>query len=81
MIEERCDLNMIINVIGSIEMAHLYKNNPIRQSLLILAKKELVWKILHFKGRFPFDFTRNYLSDLPVNKLRHILYAANSINC
>ncbi len=79
--EESCDPNTIINVIGSIEMAHIDKNNPTRQSLLILLKKELVWKILHFEGRFPFDFTRDYLSSLPVNKLRHILYAANTINC
>ena len=62
-------------------MARSKNNRIINQTLFVLGKEELVWKILHFDGRFPFDFTSDYLSGLSINKLRHILYAANIINC
>ena len=41
-----------------------------------LNKTEVKNRLLHFKGRFKFDFTEAYLEALSVDKLRHILVAA-----
>ena len=41
-----------------------------------LGKSQLKRKLLSLKGRFPLDFTEEYLDSLSTDKLRHILLAA-----
>jgi hypothetical protein len=41
-------------------------------------KSQLMDKLLHFKGKFEFDYTESYLADLKPEKLRHILLAATT---
>jgi len=41
-----------------------------------LGRNELKRRIKGFRGRFKLDFTENYLNDLSVERLRHILLAA-----
>jgi hypothetical protein len=41
-----------------------------------LNKTQLKDRLLHFKGRYKFDFTEAYLEASSVDKLRHILVAA-----
>jgi hypothetical protein len=41
-----------------------------------LDRNELKRKIKNFKGRFRLDFTDDYLEKLPVDRLRHVLFAA-----
>ena len=48
-------------------------------SIAALGRGELERRIRNFRGRFKLDFTENYLNDLSVDRLRHILLAA-SIN-
>jgi hypothetical protein len=45
-------------------------------SIASLGKGELKRRIKNFHGRFKLDFTENYLNDLSVDRLRHILLAA-----
>jgi hypothetical protein len=45
-------------------------------SIASLERTELKRRIKGFKGRFKLDFTENYLNDLSVDRLRHILLAA-----
>lgn len=45
-------------------------------SLAELNRQELTRRIKNFHGRFKFDFTDNYLNNLTVDRLRHILLAA-----
>lgn len=45
-------------------------------SIASLGKDELKRRIRNFKGRFRLDFTESYLSNLSVERLRHILLAA-----
>ncbi|MEE9369953.1 MAG: hypothetical protein V3W45_00650 [Sedimentisphaerales bacterium] len=45
-------------------------------SIASLGKDELKRRIKNFKGRFRLDFTESYLSNLSVERLRHILLAA-----
>ena len=46
-------------------------------SIASLNKNQLKKKIRGFKGRFRLDFTEDYLNKLSVDRLRHILFAAN----
>lgn len=39
-------------------------------------KSEIKRRILHFDGSVRLDFTEDYLNDLDLDKLRHILLAA-----
>jgi hypothetical protein len=41
-----------------------------------LGKDELKRRIRNFRGRFRLDFTEDYLNNLSVDRLRHILLAA-----
>jgi len=41
-----------------------------------LDRDELVRRIQTFKGRFKLDFTNDYLNKLPVDRLRHLYFAA-----
>ena len=41
-----------------------------------LDRNELKRRIKNFKGRFRLDFTDDYLENLPVDRLRHVLLAA-----
>ena len=41
-----------------------------------LGRDELTRRIRSFRGRFKLDFTEDYLNDLSVDRLRHILLAA-----
>lgn len=48
-------------------------------SIAVLDRNELSKRIRNFKGRFKLDFTEDYLNNLSIDRLRHILLAA-SIN-
>jgi hypothetical protein len=45
-------------------------------SIAALGRNELKRRISNFRGRFRLDFTENYLNNLSVDRLRHILLAA-----
>ena len=45
-------------------------------SIASLGRNELKRRIKDFHGRFKLDFTEDYLNDLSVDRLRHILLAA-----
>ena len=45
-------------------------------SIASLGRDELKRRIRDFEGRFKLDFTDNYLDNLGVDRLRHILLAA-----
>ena len=45
-------------------------------SIATLGRDELKYRIKNFQGRFKFDFTEEYLDNLSVDRLRHILLAA-----
>jgi len=45
-------------------------------SITALGKDELKKRIKNFRGRFKLDFTEDYLNNLSVDRLRHILLAA-----
>jgi len=45
-------------------------------SIACLGRNELKKRICNFKGRFKLDFTEDYLNNLTVDRLRHILLAA-----
>jgi hypothetical protein len=45
-------------------------------SLSSLGRDELKRRIKNFNGRFRLDFTDDYLENLPVDRLRHVLLAA-----
>ena len=45
-------------------------------SISSLNREELKRRIKNFKGRFRLDFTDDYLENLPVDRLRHVLLAA-----
>jgi hypothetical protein len=41
-----------------------------------LGKNELKKQIKGFKGRFKLDFSEDYLNNVSIDRLRHILWAA-----
>jgi hypothetical protein len=45
-------------------------------SIAALGRNELKRRIRNFRGRFKLDFTDDYLNNLSVDRLRHILLAA-----
>jgi hypothetical protein len=45
-------------------------------SIASLGRDELKRQIRNFEGRFKLDFTDNYLDNLDVDRLRHILLSA-----
>jgi hypothetical protein len=45
-------------------------------SIAALGEAELKKRIKNFRGRFRLDFTEDYLNNLSVDRLRHILLAA-----
>jgi hypothetical protein len=45
-------------------------------SIASLGRDELKRRITNFRGRFRLDFTEDYLNNLSVDRLRHILLAA-----
>jgi hypothetical protein len=45
-----------------------------------LDRSEVENKIKDFQGSFKLDFTEEYLKNLTVDRLRHILFAAMSAN-
>jgi len=45
-------------------------------SIAVLDRNELTKRIRNFKGRFKLDFTEDYLNNLSLERLRHILLAA-----
>ena len=45
-------------------------------SLAALGRDELEKQIKNFNGRFRLDFTEDYLNNISVDRLRHILLAA-----
>jgi hypothetical protein len=49
-------------------------------SISSLERGEVEDKIKNFQGSFKLDFTEEYLKNLTVDRLRHILYAAMAAN-
>ena len=45
-------------------------------SIAALNRSELERRIRNFKGRFKLDFSKDYLNNLTVDRLRHVLLAA-----
>lgn len=45
-------------------------------SIATLGRPELKSKLQNFKGRFKLDFNEDYLNNLSVDRLKHILLAA-----
>ncbi|MCK4752629.1 MAG: hypothetical protein KAS75_04220 [Planctomycetes bacterium] len=45
-------------------------------SIAVLGRSELRKRIKNFGGRFKLDFSEDYLDNLGVDRLRHILLAA-----
>jgi len=45
-------------------------------SIAALGRNELTRRIRGFRGRFKLDFTEDYLNNISVDRLRHILLAA-----
>jgi len=45
-------------------------------SIAALGRIELKRRIRNFRGRFRLDFTEDYLNNISVDRLRHILLAA-----
>jgi len=45
-------------------------------SIAALDRNELKRRIRNFRGRFRLDFTEDYLNNISVDRLRHILLAA-----
>ena len=45
-------------------------------SIAVLDRPELKRRIKNFKGRFKLDFTDDYLDNLTIDRLRHVLLAA-----
>jgi hypothetical protein len=45
-------------------------------SIGTLDREELKRRIKNFKGRLRLDFTDDYLENLPIDRLRHVLLAA-----
>ena len=60
-------------VVGMVEKAYFEREAT---SLAALGRSELTRRIANFKGRFKLDFTEDYLNNLSVDRLRHILLAA-----
>jgi len=46
-------------------------------SIAALDRDELKRRIKNFRGRFKLDFTEDYLNQLNIDRLRHILLAAH----
>jgi hypothetical protein len=46
------------------------------RTISTLDRNEVEKKIKNFRGRFKLDFTDEYLNNLTVERLRHILFAA-----
>ena len=45
-------------------------------SIAALGRDELKRRIKGFRGRFKLDFTEDYLNNISIDRLRHILLAA-----
>ena len=45
-------------------------------SIASLGRNEVKRRITNFRGRFKLDFTEDYLNNLSVDRLRHLLLAA-----
>ena len=45
-------------------------------SIAALGRPEIKSRLKNFKGRFKLDFSEDYLKNLSVDRLRHILFAA-----
>jgi hypothetical protein len=44
-----------------------------------MGRNEIKNRLLHFRGKLRIDFTETYLDNLTLDKLRHILLAALSV--
>jgi hypothetical protein len=44
-----------------------------------MGKNEIKHRLLHFQGRLKMDFTEAYLDGLALDKLRHVLLAALTV--
>ena len=65
--------NRIYQVIIMISKKHFEQTAT---SITALGRDELKKRIRGFRGRFKLDFTEEYLNKLSVDRLRHILLAA-----
>jgi len=44
-----------------------------------MSRNEIKRKLLHFRGKVKIDFTETYLDNMTLDKLRHVLLAALSV--
>jgi hypothetical protein len=44
-----------------------------------MGRNEIKTKLLHFRGKLKIDFTETYLDNMTLDKLRHVLLAALSV--
>ena len=47
-------------------------------SITEMSRYDVEQEIMHFQGRFKLDFTPDFLHAQPLERLRHILYAAKA---
>jgi len=56
-------------------MFHPEQLDEIIRRVSTMDREELIDRCTHFRGRFPVDFTADYLDGLSVDRLRHIYVA------
>ena len=66
----------MVNFIKAITLASREYFEQTATSIASLDRPELKKRIKNFKGRFKLDFSENYLDQINVDRLRHILLAA-----
>jgi hypothetical protein len=68
-------------MLGDIKQMNLNENlERLAVSISMLGRGEVENKIKNFQGNFKLDFSEEYLKNLTVDRLRHILFAAMAAN-
>ena len=57
-------------------MSSRLNHDHIAHSIASMSRDDIKRELLQFRGRFKLDFSEDYLKDLPLDRLRHILLAA-----
>jgi len=75
--DTKCKSNIFKNGLSKVKtMASKDYFDREATSIAALGRNELKRRIRNFRGRFKLDFTEDYLNNLSVDRLRHILLAA-----
>ena len=53
------------------------KAEQVVRSIARMNRAQIQQSLKRFQGRFKMDFTEDYLASVPLDKLRHILFAAS----